>query len=144
MAGIHDVTLEYKLVPISKRKNGFDEWKKDNRAFKLFQSRWYEKDEKKRGVSSAARPNLLDLPIHTDEIPYAFKMKEGRSFGPLHVWPKTADEPTKPYKIYYQDKDRVVQIEESKGVQCTGKAECFIFLNRGYYCAKHLPTSVDN
>lgn len=144
MAGIHDVTIEYRLIPISKRKNGWDEWKKDNRAFKLFQSRWYEHDEKSKGLSSYARPTLLDLPIHVDEIPYGFKMKEGRSFGPPHVWPKAADEPLKPYKVAGMGADRIAFVIESKGVECAGKAECFIFLNRGYYCAKHISSSVDN
>ena len=117
-ANIHDVHIEKGIVPFP--RGVYEQYEKDNKRFKLFQSRWYEIEEKRTGSSSYKRPKLLELPIHIKELPTHFMKREGRRVGPPMEWPRTG---------------------QDLSVECLGEKECLIFLNRGYLCKLHNPST---
>lgn len=115
-SNIHDVTLEKSLIPFP--RGAWEEYKRLNGLFKIFQRTWHEVNERQRGVSNVHRPNLSNLPVQLKDLPTHFSKKEGRRLTKEVIWPKAGDD---------------IQIE------CSGENECIIFNLRGYLCKLHNP-----
>lgn len=65
------------------------------------------------------------------DIPLGAEIPLARVFRYTHTDSKTRRKQYKTRTIPY------TVLSQDPHVECSGKDECFIFLNRGYYCKKH-------
>lgn len=126
-ANIHDVTIEKGIVPWPR-----EPWQNYLKKVKI--------EARKQSVLARSLMMKSGYTPTIDELPSHYREREGKHLGKEVIWPKADIEiymPHDTYGTYLDGENKTDWVERSKGVECAGVNECFLLVNRGYFCAKH-------